>query len=169
MTSPFNSNTAIQANPNFKKYLQFSLFQSESAANISKNQYKKKYYTFYILLHSNIYNILQQPNNKNKTEVIYGIHTRTHISIQVNAHHSGDYRKCGTHARVSSPTLAHGNSKNDKDKDEVGESKKRIVNTVKRRVNMEENTTTRNKEASNGLSIVRAHHPPGGATPRSSA
>ena len=37
------------------------------------------------------------------------------------------YRKCGTHARVLSETLAHGNNKND-DKDKEEEGKKRSVN-----------------------------------------
>ena len=37
-------------------------------------------------------------------------------------------RKCGTHARVSSQTLAHGNSKNEKVKENKNEAgKKRII------------------------------------------
>ena len=33
------------------------------------------------------------------------------------------YKKCGTHARVFSQTLKHGNSKNEKEKDEVGKKR----------------------------------------------
>ena len=41
-------------------------------------------------------------------------------------------RKCGTHARVSSQTLAHGNSKNEKVKENKNEAgKKRIIKIEK--------------------------------------
>ena len=49
------------------------------------------------------------------------------------------YRKCGTHARVFSQTLAHGNSKNDTDIETEEEGKKR-------RLNMERSTAIRKKD-----------------------
>ena len=53
------------------------------------------------------------------------------------------YRTWGTHARVFSQTLAHGNSKNDNETDE---------DTQKRGVSMEKSTAGTNKRSPDGLS-----------------
>ena len=76
MTSPFSSNSSNQANLNLKNIHSSHYFKVKVQQNVSKNPYKKhQNYTYYTILHSDIYNILQQPKYKNKTGVPHSICT----------------------------------------------------------------------------------------------
>ena len=64
------------------------------------------------------------------------------------------YRKCEIHARVSSQTPAHGNTKNETRHENRGRRQKR-------RVNIERSMTCRDKKCPDGLAVTRAYVPKG--------